>query len=610
MLTIAPVVFDRDHATACIWGRGEVPLPWFADEQLPGLFERRLVIDLLDLSGGSPEWGGGHLRWVFTGPQGALRIEVHAERICVVQTYHDSHGCYDADPHHAGGGKHPERVFAADGAACHAAAIRAIDVVRDRHHRVAVRVDGVEIIAQRCLLDLFRHQIAGHDAVRLRGRMLAPEAVASVLRIDPAVRHQAMIGWGGIAAGNTYRAMSSEARAAWWDLIAANNLLIQREYPTGQRLARTLDNWDRHADAMPHYYGDNFPNGETSDFAYNAAIRRLGGEVWFEMWKLPPWVDPVDGGWVGKGGDIDCAAYAEAMVAYCRASAAATGAPPEMVGVQNEICQRRDQIPGMILSLRAALDAAGFAAVRIHMANSSNISAGGRFIDAHRHDAGAWAMIDFAAVNQYDAMAHYDDLDRYRPALAGFRAATRDKDFLSPELSIIAPALQHPGWAVALSAAQLIHDNLTIADARAVCWCWTLLDAEQPSYAWTRSLCLPDWSRGGMPVASSRLLRAFAAFSRHVRRGMRRLAVDTGDPDLLATAWVGTEGQRTLVVVNRGTVPRHLDLGLWSDLRRWELTGPTHAHAPVAASGLLPPGAILTGTDLEPAVLPTGLTAP
>lgn len=610
MQSIAPVAFGRAHATATIWGKGEVPLPWYAPETLPACFERHLAIDRLDLFGGQPEWGGEHLRWTFTGSQGSLRLEVHGRKVVLVQSYHDSHGCYGSDPWQAGGNKHPEQVFATAGATVMVEEVRTLTVIRDRCHQVRVLVDGAEVLRQRCLLDLLRHQIGGSGGAAVSGRLLAPEPVPVSVRIDPATAFQEMIGWGGITAGCTYRRMSPAARQEWWRIIAANNLLIQREYPTGQNLARSLDNWEVHADAMPHYYGDNFPNGETSDFAYNAAIRRLGGEVWFEMWKLSSWIDPVDGGWHDRGGDIDHAAYAEAMVAYCRASRDRSGAPPEMVGIQNEICQRRDQIPAMIRALRVALDAAGFQSVRIHMANSATIASGPRFIEAHRHDAGAWAMIDYAAVNQYDATPHYDDLDRYRPALAAFRAGTRDKDFLSPELSIIHPGMQHPGYAVALSAAQLIHDNLTVADARAVCWCWSLLDVEQPGYGWTRSLCVPDWSEGGMPKAGSRLLRVFASFSRFVRRGMRRIAVETGDPDLLATAWVAPGGERTLILINRGTAPRHLALGSWSDLARWELTSPSQANAAIAAVEVLEPGAILTGTDLEPLALPTGFGAP
>ena len=67
------------------------------------------------------------------------------------------------------------------------------------------------------------------------------------------------------------------------------NLLLQREYPTGAMLNREMTNWDNPRDASPHYYGDNFPNCETSNFEFNRRVRRLGGKVIFEFWELPPW---------------------------------------------------------------------------------------------------------------------------------------------------------------------------------------------------------------------------------------------------------------------------------------------------------------------------------
>ncbi len=39
------------------------------------------------------------------------------------------------------------------------------------------------------------------------------------------------------------------------------------------RLSSKMDNWDRIEDASPHYYGDNFPNGEITDFDYLKKVR-------------------------------------------------------------------------------------------------------------------------------------------------------------------------------------------------------------------------------------------------------------------------------------------------------------------------------------------------
>ena len=57
----------------------------------------------------------------------------------------------------------------------------------------------------------------------------------------------------------------------------------------GSELKPDLSNIDNLADATPHYYGDNFPNGEVSDFNYSKQALALGGEVVYEMWALPPW---------------------------------------------------------------------------------------------------------------------------------------------------------------------------------------------------------------------------------------------------------------------------------------------------------------------------------
>ena len=615
MKPIANFAFGNEGETAHIWGLGDRPLPWFAPEMLPALFERELVFEQLDVAGGQPEWGGEKLRWNFTGPQGALRVELTPFRIALQQCYHDSFGLYPAEPFHAAPAtKHPERLFASDGVALFAPPGR-IGLRRDRHLNVTLTVDGENVLQQRCLLDLFRHQIAGSPEANARGQLLGPKVQCARLTIDTATRHQRMIGWGGITGVATYRQMTPEARQAWWRLITENNLLIQREYPTGQRLNEAADNWEDPDVVMPHYYGDNHPNGETTCFAYNEAIQRLGGQVWFEFWNMPRWVgedlvDPDD----STRTPVDPDAYARAMVAYCHASVRATGSPPHMVGVQNEICQHPEIVARMIPALRHALDEAGFQAVRIHMGNASTVAAGvRRFIPAHQRSDEAWAMIDYAAVNMYDGVRIYHDLDAFRPTIQSFREGTADKPMLSPELSINAEELQHPGYAVAVAAAQLIHDNLTIADAAAVCWCWTLLDVEQPSYGWTRSLCVPDWSDGGRAVPSSRLMRVFCAWARYVREGMCRVEVNTGDLDLLATGFVDDQQRRTLVVINRSTMPRRIDLGEWSNLPRWERTDANHANVPAALSDghlPLPPGAIMTGTDLVPGRLPANFDIP
>jgi hypothetical protein len=231
MTEIATFAYGPEHGSIEVWGKGRQPMPWFAPERLPGLFERTLVFDRLDLSGGRPEWGGEPLRWLFTGPQGALRIELTPFRLAVVQLYHDSFGLFPQEPFHDGAARnHPERVFATAGVPLDGTGVRSLTVRRDRHLRVVVSVDGCEVLTQRCLLDLFRHQLGGGAKASAFGRLLGPDALPAAMRIDPAVRHQTMIGWGGIGAAAAYRSMDPAARSAWWRIVAESNWLIQREY--------------------------------------------------------------------------------------------------------------------------------------------------------------------------------------------------------------------------------------------------------------------------------------------------------------------------------------------------------------------------------------------
>ncbi len=98
-----------------------------------------------------------------------------------------------------------------------------------------------------------------------------------------------MQGFGGSPSVPTYERMSEEGKREYWALLKRYNLLIDREYPMGSELKPDLTNWTDLREATPHYYGDNFPNGEVSDFAYSKKAKELGGEVIYEMWALPAW---------------------------------------------------------------------------------------------------------------------------------------------------------------------------------------------------------------------------------------------------------------------------------------------------------------------------------
>ena len=149
--------------------------------------------------------------------------------------------------------------------------------------------------------------------------------------------------------------------------------------------------------------------------------------------------------------------------------------------------------------------------------------------------------------------------------------ASAGKPFLATEICINDPHYQEPSYRIAFAVAQLYHKNLTELDAVALMYCWTLLDVEQPTFAGSRSLLAPDRTRGWIPVPTSFQLRVLGAFSRHILKGMQRIGVSTGDPDLLATAFAGANNE-TLVVINRSTTARKLAVDgaahPWAEIER------------------------------------------
>jgi hypothetical protein len=152
--------------------------------------------------------------------------------------------------------------------------------------------------------------------------------------------------------------------------------------------------------------------------------------------------------------------------------------------------------------------------------------------------------------------------------------AADGKPFLATEICINDPHYQEPSYRIALAVAQLYHKNLTELDAVALMYCWLLLDVEQPTFAGSRSLLAPDRTRGWIPVPSSYQLRVMGAFSRHIMKGMQRIGVETGDPDLLATAFADGQNE-TLVVVNRSATARKL-----------AVQGGSHPWAEIEGTGL------------------------
>ncbi len=554
----------------------------FADELLPGCFERTLALE--ELGSDQP------LRWVFTGPRAGVTILIRTNEVRLAHRFYDSAGFGEI----AGkNGRHPEwsapeQAFAVTGG------VRTLTLRLDGRLQLALDINGREAHRQEWIHDLSRHQIylEGKGA-RVAGQWLRPAPFDAAVRVNPFERRQRMIGFGGIATPTAYARLSAEGKRRWWRWLLEYNLLIQREFPIGSRLHPAMDNWDVLADAAPHYYGDNFPNGETSDFDYNRRLQALGGQVWFEFWNLPPWA----------GTNVE--RYAQAVMNYCRTAQRRTGRPPAIVGVQNEIPQTPAQWQAMTLALRQALDAAGFREIKIQMADAGTLSAGIEFAKAFRGSAPAWGAIDFTATHMYDFQGFFTHPDDYDARLAEWHRLGDGKPFVSTELCVNASQYQTDSYRIALSMGQLYHKNLTVADAAAICYCWELLNVVQPSYGATRSLFVPDERDGFLPVPSSHQLRVFGAYSRRVRQGMTRLVAECTHEDLLAAAFSAGRGRGTLVILNRSFRPARVRVD-WPGVRftTLELADPYHQNAVQACSDrtdnvIVEPGAIVTLTNVR-----------
>lgn len=560
------------------WGQGSVSA-WFAPERLPAAFGRTM----------SPEspFQSTSWDWIFTGPRGGITIEVR-DGLAVIHRRHWDSTAFQAMRDQPA--RHPWwRQQALD--LPFEAPLRSIEVLAESDGMIRVAANGEKYVTFPWTEDLLRHQIRIPAGREMRATIDAPEPEAVTLRVHDERPLQTMIGFGGIASMPAYHLFSPAARGEWWRLLREYNLLIQREYPVGLRLNRDMNNWDDPAEAVPHYYGDNFPNGELSDFAYLREVRRQGGQIWFEFWGLPEWV----------GNDDE--AYARAMLAYCLRTKETTGRAPEIVGIQNEVHQSAERWHSMTRALRAALDEAGLRETRIHLSDAATLEDGLHRLEAFQSDPEVWEMIDFTATHMYDAQDHFHSPRDFDPLLEKWREMSAGKPFLSTELCVNDNAWQLDSYRGALPMARLYHQNFAIADAAAVLFCWTLLNVEQPSYGWTRSLFVPDESRGGMPVASSHHLRVYGAWSRRIHEGMRRLETSVDEASgLMATAWQGNGGLATVVAYNPTARPLSLEVD-WpgQSFTTIELADPWHENMPTAATGpsaLVPPGAIITLTNV------------
>jgi len=122
---------------------------------------------------------------------------------------------------------------------------------------------------------------------------------------------------------------------------------------------------------------------------------------------------------------------------------------------------------------------------------------------------------------------------------------------------------------------------------------------------------------GLTPAASSHQLRVFGAYTRRVRAGMRRVKAASSNAHLLATAFSGANGERTLVLLNRSAVSQKVAVKWRGAQFRYLETasameensvepGPRPAGASLEV--LVAPGAIVTLTNVELGKAPDDLT--
>jgi O-glycosyl hydrolase len=588
--------FASDGPIGPGWTRPDEIARTYFQEQLPALFRRTIA-----LSGDVP--AGGKLAWIFTGPHAGFTVELTSTKVRLTERYYDSTGLY------SGKGNYPEKIVS-DTEQEFSGSARTLAVVVDAHLAIQVLVNGKELLHQPCVFDVTRHQLmfSGPRTEHLvvEGKLQAEPTGNSSIVVSEGKTHQTMIGFGGSPSIPAYVQLSEAGKKQYWELMRRYNLLLDREYPMGTQLKPDLSNLENLADATPHYYGDNFPNGEVSSFEYSRHAIALGGEVIYEMWALPKWATetytptgkPIMDAW---GKPVRAAAkpeeYARIVVRYCQLAKEHTGVAPAIVGIENEVEQPPEVFTEMAITLRRELDKAGFRSVKIHMADASYMYLGtARALELQKSKPG-WAAIDYTATHEYDYQKYLTDPDKYDESLRAMNAVGTGKPFLATEICINDPHYQESSYKIAFNVAQLYQKNLTELDATALMYCWLLLDIEQPTFGGSRSLLVPDRTRGEVPVASSFELRVLGAFSRHVVKGMKRVDVTASNPDLLSVAF--EDGAKaTLIVLNRSTDTQRLDVQWkgrrWTEVESTSLSSENAASASVPGEIVAQPGEIVT----------------
>ena len=585
--------FASDGPVGPGWTRPDAIARVYASESLPELFRRTLRLD-----GDVPQ--ESKLSWIFTGPHAGLTVELTGTKVRLAERFYDSVAL--------GGGSYPDKVVR-EQERQFVGHVRELTVVVDAHLSVAVMLNGKKLIEAPLVFDLTRQQLMfsgpRNEHMVLSGALLKEKVEQAMVKVEPEKVHQVMLGFGGSPSIPAYEQLSEEGKKQYWGMLQKYNLLIDREYPMGSEMKQDLLNVDDLRDATPHYYGDNFPNGEVSDFEYGWKTREIGGMVLYEMWALPSWATqsytsagkPVIDAWgrvVKKAAKPDV--YARTVVEFCRKAKERSGGAPEIVGIENEVEQPPEVFASMTVALRRALDAAGFEKTKIQMADAPYVWMAVNRVKDLKKFAEAWKATDYTAAHQYDYQEFLTNPDLYDERLNAMRKASGDRPFLATEICLNDGSYQEPSYRLALQVGQLYQKDLTELDAKALMYCWLLLDVEQPTFGSSRALLVPDRSHGGVPVASSFQLRVLGAFSRHVLKGMKRVESESGDRDLLSAAF--TDGaKRSLIVMNRSTAAKRLNVE-WNGPKwtRMEMTSfySENVESAVPAEVVVQPGEIVT----------------
>lgn len=591
--------FASDGPIGPGWTRPDQIARVYVPEMLPALFQRTVRLD-----GDVP--AGCRLSWIFTGPHGGITVELTSSKVVLTQRMYDSMGLYQS-------GNYPEKIVQQQERP-YTGHSRSLTVVVDAHLAATVLLNEQPMLWQSLTLDLTRQQLMfsgpRNEHRTLTGALLEEPVQDAEVRVEPAKVHQRIIGFGGSPSVPAYAALSERGKQMYWDLLRRYNLLIDREYPMGSELKPDLSNVEDLREATPHYYGDNFPNGEVSDFTYSRKTRELGGSVLYEMWALPSWATeaytpqgaPIMDAW---GKPVRTAAkpdvYARVVVEFCRRAKEKSGAAPAIIGIQNEVEQAPEIYAAMTVAVRKALDAAGFSATKIQMADAPYA-----WMAVHRaadlkNFPEAWRATDYTASHQYDVQEFLANPDLYDARLRALHEASDGKPFLATEICLNDPKFQEASYRLALQVAQLYQKDLTLADAEMLLYCWLILDVEQPSFGGSRSLLVGDRTRGDIPVASSFQLRALGAFSRHALAGMERVESSSSNADVLTVAFA--DGKRhSVVVLNRSTAVQRLHASWqgahWTRVERTSFYAENEESA-VPAEVLVQPGEIVTLADFE-----------